>query len=305
MENASAASIVLTSFIGDALSLGPHWNYDQQEIQEKFGRVTTYHAPMTNYHPEKSAGDFTHYGDQTMVLLRSLAEDHAFDAARFTARWRAFWEDPKNPTYRDGATRHSLVQLQAGIPPERAGSDSHDIGGAARIAPLFLLDWENDDALIDAARRATAITHSAAEVVESADFFCRVVLAVRNGTAIPAALDAAMTAKDWSALQKSWLTAARDSASSTATDAAALKSHGLTCSTSDAFPGICHLLLRHADDPATALIENATAGGDNAARGLILGMVLGAKFSTAALPKDWLTGLRARDEIERLIQQLS
>ncbi len=73
----------------------------------------------------------------------------------------------------------------------------------------------------------------------------------------------------------------------------------------DAFPGICHLLLRHADDPATALIENATAGGDNAARGLILGMVLGAKFPTAALPKDWLTGLRARDEFERLIQQLS
>ncbi len=173
------ASILLVSLIGDALALGPHWIYDQAEILSKLGRVTSYHAPLTTYHPGKSAGDFTHYGDQTLVLLRSVAEAGGFDAEQFAARWRAFWEDPANVSYRDGATRQTLEHLQAGVPPERAGSDSHDIGGAARMGPLFLLAWENDDALIAAVRRETAITHPSTEVVESAEFFCRVVLAVR------------------------------------------------------------------------------------------------------------------------------
>ncbi len=95
-----------------------------------------------------------------------------------------------------------------------------------------------------------------------------------------------------------------ESAASSATDSAALKTHGLNCHTDNAFPCICHLLLRHPEDPAAALIENATAGGDSAARGMILGLVYGTKFPATALPKEWLSGLRAHEEIARLIHQL-
>ncbi len=298
-------NIVLFSFIGDSLALGPHWVYDQDEIQTKLGRVDSYQAPISNYHPGKAAGDFTHYGDQTLVLLKSLATDGGCDSGKFAARWRAFWEDPTNVSYRDHATRQTLEHLQTGSPPDRAGSDSHDIAGAARIGPLFLLDWENDAALIDAARRETALTHAAPEVVETAEFFCRVVLAVRSGANIPDALEATMASKDWPALPKTWLPAARKSAASEATDSAALKAHGLTCNTDNAFPGVCHLLLRYPTAPAAALIANASAGGDNAARGMMLGLVYGAKFSTTELPPEWLSGLNARDEIVSLIQQIS
>ncbi len=298
-------NILLASFIGDALALGPHWIYDQEEIRVKLGRVTSYHAPLAKYHTGKSAGDFTHYGDQTLVLLQSVAEAGGFAPGQFAARWRAFWETPANTSYRDGATRQTLERLQAGLPPECAGSDSHDLGGAARLGPLFLLRWENAEALLDAARRETAFTHPVAEVVESAEFFGRVVLAVRSGTGIADGLVSVMAAKTWPALSSHWLAAARESAGSEATDAAALKAHGLDCHTNHAFPGICHLLLRYPDDPATALIENATAGGDSAARGLILGLVYGAKFSVATLPPEWLSGLNARDEIIRLSQRIA
>lgn len=297
-------NILLVSFIGDALALGPHWVYDQEEIRAKLGRVTSYHAPIAKYHPGKSAGDFSHYGDQTLVLLQSVVEAGGFDPGRFAVRWRGFWEDPANASYRDGATRQTLDRLQAGFSPERAGSNSHDIGGAARIGPLFLLKWEDDDALIAAARLETAFTHPADEVVASAEFFGRIVLAVRDGASIPAALESTLAVKPWSALPKSRLAAARESAASSATDSAALKTHGLNCHTDNAFPCICHLLLRHPEDPAAALIENATAGGDSAARGMILGLVYGTKFPATALPKEWLSGLRAHEEIARLIHQL-
>ncbi len=298
-------NIVLFSFIGDALALGPHWIYDQDEIHSKLGRVASYQAPISNYHPGKAAGDFTHYGDQALILLQSLAADGGFDSGKFAARWRAFWEDPTTASYRDHATRQTLEHLQAGMPPDRAGSDSHDIAGAARIGPLFLLEWENDAALVEAARRETAITHAAPEVVETAEFFGRIVLAVRSGASITDALETTMVAKDWQALPETWLAVARKSSASEVTDSAALKAHGLTCSTDDAFPGICHLLLRYPSDPAAALIANATAGGDSAARGMLLGLVYGAEFPAAKLPPEWLSGLNARDEITGLIRQVS
>ena len=52
------------------------------------------------------------------------------------------------------------------------------------------------------------------------------------------------------------------------------------------------LLDRCGDDFETALIENTNAGGDNAARGLALGMVLGAMHGRSRIPKRWLRGLR-------------
>lgn len=307
MQNPSnnAGDMLCFSLLGDALALGPHWIYDQDEIHAKLGRVTSLHDPIARYHQGKSAGDLTHYGDQTLLLLRSIAKDGRFDLSHFAARWRAFWEDPKTISYRDGATRKTLEHLQSGLSPERAGSDSHDIGGAVRIGPLFLLSWPNDNALIEAVRNETAFTHSQEQVVESAEFFCRVILALRSGATIPEALDSVKNAKTWSALPAKWFEDAHASAKSDASDSAALKTHGLSCNTDGAFQGNCHFLLRYPDDPTTALIENATAGGDSAARGLILGLVYGAKFSPIILPADWLSPWKAHDEVIALIQTVS
>ena len=76
-------------------------------------------------------------------------------------------------------------------PPAQAASPSNDIAGAARIAPLFLLKWKSNDDLIAAARAQTSFTHGDPAVVEAAEFFARVTLAVQEGVAIPDALRAA------------------------------------------------------------------------------------------------------------------
>lgn len=296
--------ITLGSLIGDALALGPHWIYDQGVIRHRLGRLQTYQSPLTTYHAGKSAGDCTHYGDQTMVLLRSICETGGFDPARFAAAWRTFWEAPANHSYRDGATRTTLAHLQAGADITAAASTSQDIAGAARIAPLFLLKWADDDALVAAARAQTAFTHGEPAVVEAAEFFTRVTLAVRRGANMREAVEKTMAIGSWEGLLDDWLDNAIESAASTESDAVELHRHGLTCHTEDAFPGICHLLLRHPRDPATALVENACAGGDSAARGMILGLVYGASVPVSTWPSEWLDGLHARAEIIGLIQKL-
>ena len=293
-------NIVLTSLIADALSLGSHWIYSQQEIADKFGGNSGYSNPATSYHPGKQAGDFTHYGDQTMVLLRSLALHGRFDLASFADEWRTFWEDPETQSYRDGATKATLANLRSGLPPAQAASPSNDIAGAARIAPLFLLKWKSNDDLIVAAKAQTSFTHGDPAVVEAADFFARVTLAVQEGVAIPDALRAVKS----NTFQEEWLDAALASSASETSDSNAAKTHGLTCHVPDAFPAVCHLLLRHPDDLVAALTANVEAGGDNAARGMIIGTIHGAKPDAQSLPEHWLTGLRAYGEIQQLIETI-
>lgn len=293
-------NIVLTSLIADALSLGSHWIYSQREIAEKFGGITGYSDPATSYHPGKQAGDFTHYGDQAMVLLRSLALHGHFDLAAFANEWRGFWESPETQSYRDGATRATLANLLNGLPPAQAASPSNDIAGAARIAPLFLLKWKSTDDLVAAARAQTSFTHGDPTVVDTAEFFARVTLAVQKGTAIHEALRGAVS----NTIQEEWFESALASSTSEISDSKAAKTHGLTCHVPDAFPVVCHLLLRHPDDVVAALTANVEAGGDNAARGMIIGMIHGAKPDASPLPEPWLTGLRAYGEIQQLIETI-
>jgi ADP-ribosylglycohydrolase len=294
------SDIVLGSLIGDALALGPHWIYDHGIIRQKFGHVKTYQAPITTYHAGKTAGDLTHYGDQTLVLLRSIFETGGFDLVRFANAWQAFWEDPATHAYRDGATKTTLAHLKSGAP----ASTSDEIAGAARIGPLFLLKWKNDDALIAAARAQTGFTHGDPSTVEVAEFFTQVTLAVRRGKDIRTALEKTMKLDHRKNLLGEWFDNAIESAASAESDAAELNRHGLSCHTEDAFPGICHLLLRYPLDPATALIENVCAGGDSAARGMILGLIYGACVPVSTWPAEWLTDLHARVKVDALIDKL-
>jgi len=302
--NTRNTHILTYSLVGDALALGSHWIYDQAEIASKLGRISDYQAPLTTYHPGKGAGDLTHYGDQTMILLRSLAAVGRFDLNDFAARWRRFWEDPTTHSYLDGATRGTLAKLAASAPVDQAASGSSDMGGAGRIGPLFLLAWDNPEALIEAARAQTAFTHGDPAVVEAAEFFARVALHVQQGTAIPAALRQTAELGHWEKIT-GWLAAPEASSKAKTADAQALKQLGLSCHVQDAFVGICHLLLRYPQDPTSALIENAMAGGDNAARGLVLGLVYGAAAEAAPLPQPWIEGLRVHPEILTLAARLA
>lgn len=299
----SGASIVVTSLLADSLSLGGHWVYDQAVIAEQLGEQVGHYAPLSRYNPGKVAGDQTHYGDQTLILLESIAAVGAFDSEDFARRWRAFWEDGETVSYRDGATRATLANLREGTALAAAGSGSSDIAGAARMAPLFLLEWESVDTLAAAARAQTALTHANPEVVEAADFFARWTWRVRAGEPTAEALAAVAAEPHWSPLAQEWVAAARRTArEATLTDTAAAVEHGLSCAVDGAFPLVCHILLRYADDPKAGLAANQLAGGDTAARALLMGLIYGARPELSNFPEPWLADWRARERVEAALQ---
>ena len=53
------------------------------------------------------------------------------------------------------------------------------------------------------------------------------------------------------------------------------------------------------------MIQAVMAGGDSAARAMMVGMVLGAHLGEGALPSDWLRDLKKAEEIRQLLAKIS
>jgi ADP-ribosylglycohydrolase len=297
----NAKAMVLASFAADSLALGAHWIYDTDQIAATFKRVETFQKPGENaYHTTKNAGEFTHYGDQMLVLLESLAACRGFDLNHFAAQWRNHQQHYDG--YVDHATRLTLNNFKDGKTPESAGSASTDLGGAARMAPLAYACRTSGDEMENNARIQTAMTHNHILVIDSAAFFAAVVFRILRGESPVAAIEAATALQFNREPFQAWVKNGLESRDSDTT--AALKRFGQMCDVNAAFPGVIHLVARYEDNLREALIENVMAGGDSAARGMITGMLLGAFHGIAAIPESWLTELAAREKIMTLLSEI-
>ena len=299
--NANEKAMVLASFAADSLALGAHWVYDTESISKMFGKVDSFLKPAPNsYHATKEKGAFTHYGDQTLVLLESLAAKKGFDLSDFSNRWRALFENYNG--YMDHATTDTLSNYASGGSHEDPGSTSEDLAGAARIAPLVYVYMHDPDKLVESAESQTRMTHNSPLTIDSAAFFARVVWRVLQGTQPVEAMKNVSQEHFGGSPVSRWVEAGlatkdKDSVST-------ISRFGQSCHTEEAFPGVVHLIARYHNDLKEALIQSVMAGGDSAARGMIVGMVLGAHLGSAGLPQQWINELKKKERISALIERL-
>lgn len=298
--NANAGHAVLASLAGDALAMAPHWIYDVEELRSRFGRVAELRdAPAGSYHHPKKAGDFTHYGDQLLVLLESLAEQKAFDLVDFSFRWKTLFDSYTG--YVDSATRGTLSNMGFGWGPEDSGSPSTDLAGAARIAPLAVLPAGDEEALVQAARAQTAMTHNGPGLPDAAEILARSLVRVFAGeTPVDALQNAARGS--WNAPFGRWVEQGVDSASQDTIQA--IGRFGQSCHLDGGFASVAHLVARYGDEPAEALVQSVMAGGDSAARNLAAGMLLGAHAGKNAYAPEWVDHLTRKDHICALLDEL-
>jgi ADP-ribosylglycohydrolase len=300
-ENRFAAA--WAAFAADALSLGAHWMYDPDQIQSSKGRVESFSDPgPDSFHKNRKAGEFTHYGDQTRILLASLAERGEFDAKDFGERWRNTMSDYDG--YMDKATKTTLANLSEGKTGADAASGSTDLGGAARMAPLVLRYSDDADALAAAAREQTALTHGSEEAVGAAGFLARTVHHVLQGTDPVAALRATAALDEFQPTRfPDWVEAGIAAANQDSVSA--IGHFGRACDTVMVFPGAVQLVAKYPEDLKEALVESVMAGGESASRGMMAGMILGAHLGVQAIPPAWIDELTHRKEIEGYIRRLS
>jgi ADP-ribosylglycohydrolase len=296
-----AEAMVQCSFAADSLALGVHWIYDTTQLAAEHGRVEDFMSPKKNpYHANKEKGGFTHYGDQALVLLRSVSACNGFDLLDFSRRWQTLFKDYDG--YLDQATKGTLENFAMGKGPEHSCSLSNDLAGAARISPLFLCCRDNLDQLITAARSQTEMTHGDPLTVDSAEFFARVAWKTLRGIAPSVAVVEVVEERFSDSLIAEWT--GKGLASRSEESVSAILRFGQSCHTPEAFPGVIHLIAKYEDALTEALIQAVMAGGDNAARGMMVGMVLGAHLGKEKLPVQWVEGLEKASEIRHLMDKI-
>jgi len=293
-------AMVLGSFVADALALGAHWVYNTNVIDKKFGRVESYHDPLTSYHGGKTAGEHTHYGDQMLVLLESVDAASGFELKSFAKLWRLLFDTYQG--YFDHATKDTLENLSKGKDIDSCGSESDDLAGASRIAPVCYAHFRDTDKLVQAARLQTAFTHNNTTVIDAAEFFVRTVIKILGGATPLQAMDEVVNQNfKGKAIEKHVI----DGLDSKKVDSRqAIADFGQMCSIDSAFPGTIHLIAKYEENFESALVENVMAGGDSSARGMLVGMVLGAYQGFDAIPALWLDGLKSKNRVEELMDSL-
>ncbi|MGW8303858.1 MAG: ADP-ribosylglycohydrolase family protein [Desulfobacterales bacterium] len=294
-------AMVLASFVADSLALGVHWIYNTRVIDKKFGRVDHFIKPeRPTYHPTRNRGEFTHYGDQSLLLLKSVAECQGFDLTDFSERWQKLFDNYDG--YVDGATKGTLENLASGKSPTQAGSGSDDLAGASRISSLVYVYRNDLQKLIDSARAQTAFTHNNPPVIQSAVFFASIAHQILAGTAPLAAIEQAHKDEFNSDPFNEWIQMGLESTERDSRQA--ILDLGQMCEISAAFPGVVHLIAKYENDLKTALVENVMAGGDSAGRGLLVGLVLGAHLGMEAIPAQWLNDMKAYPQIVDMLDKI-
>lgn len=293
MKTAEAA--ILASLAADSLALCAHWEYDQEHIRQQYGRITDLRAPSRRgYHAGKERGELSHYGDQAMILFRSVTACGRFDLMDFARRWVETMSDYTG--YMDAATKGALANFRAGLPPTETGAVTNDFAGASRMAPLLAVLDNDPEGLVAAARAQSFMTHGARVVADGAEFLARTVIALKQGAGMEEALRVAadapykeLPAQDW--LEFTLMAGGMDTP-------AAIARFGQSCHMQGAFCSTVHVVVRHENEPETGLVENVMGGGDSCARGLAAGMLFAARHGGDWLPGRWLEVLKARPEVD-------
>lgn len=292
----SVYGAIYGALVADAFSLGGHWVYEPSEIKEKFPTLDSFNDPMTEYHGQKKAGEFTHYGDQCMWLLESISLEKEFSLASFSSRWKAYMSEYAG--YIDGASKTTLENLNAGKSALEAGSTSQDLSVVGRIAPLALLYCDAQKEFEDAAVLQSKMTHDSRESIMATRFFSQLLYLVLQGYS-PKNSVLAMLEEGHDEKINIWIKTALASVEYDTTEA--IKSCGQSCNVNGACPSALHLILKYENDYAQAMRENVYAGGDSAARGMVAGMILGAYNGLEKIPQEWISALSNKERIEQYI----
>ena len=270
--------LVLSSLVVDSYCLGTHWIYDEEQLVNNSIDWNVLNAPMAIWHKGKTAGDFTHYGDQTLWLYEFLKDKNSFDEDSFKDFW---FKNMKTYTgYVDGASRNTVSNIEEKIFP--SGSTSTDLSIVGRIAPLLKVSKTKEEFLQNV-EKFVSITHNSQLAKESANFFAKLLILVLEKNDIKESI--LKLKNECSEHLKNMIDNALNSNEEDSFKA--IRDFGPACGINDGFSGVIYLLLKY-NNLKEMIIANSKAGGDTSARAMIATIIFMANNEIEQLPKEWI-----------------
>jgi ADP-ribosylglycohydrolase len=299
-----------------------HWYYNRLALFNDYGRVTNYLAPR-NPHPDSilwrssyvasnSRGDILHdqaqywgqkgihyhqflaAGENTLnvkisqLLIDSLAQNGGYDRDDFLDNYIEFMTTPGNhrDTYIEECHRNFFANYALGKAPHKCGVDEKHIGGLVGIIPIVVRYRKQPEEARNKALEHLALTHPGQKMADAASLVIELLLSLLAGEPLKAAILAEIEKQRTPLVGHpfvKWLDAPDDMVIGPRFSTA--------CYVEDSVPAVLYLALKYHDDPQNALIANTNLGGDNAARGAVLGALLGAYHGVQGFPQRWIDGL--------------
>jgi len=333
------------AIVGDALCLGSHYEYDAKKIWQAYGNapISKFMSPgemmggethgigwgSRNYHPGKSAGGTTDYGDYNILILEHLASmgtpAQEFSVDALIPHWKKRLENNWG-SWVCTMTQETYKQVSANVPTRLLGGPSNAMALRHVAAHAY---YDDEEVLADVARKAM-FTHREASALGGGEFFARVTHRVINGSTPQDAIEEVaikmggfFESKTAQAIAK--YKEATDPSTELSKEAfvddLALTSMarlwdigrsepirvGKASPTEGTLPGSIYFILKYANEEDglnRALQANAMVGGDNASRAIAIGMVLGAYFGIDALNPQWKEALEQNAYCEELLSKL-
>ena len=270
--------LVLSSLVADSYCLGTHWIYDENQLINNDINWEELNAPMAIWHKGKSAGDFTHYGDQNYWLYEFLKDKNSFNEKEFLDFW---FEKMKTYTgYIDGASRNTILNIKNGVLP--SGANSHDLSIVGRIVPLLKVSKTKEEFLQNVGK-FVKLTHNSKEALQSADFFANLLLLVLEKNEIEKSI---LHLKDsYDSFFQEMIEKGINSKNSDTFET--IRTFGPACDINSGFSGVIHLLCKY-DNLKDMLVANSKAGGDTSARAMVASVIFLANKQISEIPKNWL-----------------
>jgi len=280
------------AFVGDAYALGLHWIYDTDKLKQEVRKLNDYITPSKDsFHKGKLKGDFTHYGDQSLLLLKSIASNDGFSVDAFKTHWLTFMA--KYEGYMDHASKESLLMLDS---QSNYGSSSDELGGLVRMAPIVYYHFD-DPSLKKYIEKQTMLTHNNDALVTYGKFVTDLLLELVIGKPLLATIHE--TSKKYPEIE-AVIGKLEARLSDDSTDV--IKDIGQSCSSQFAFPAALYLVLKYPTQFEEAMKQNVLGGGDSAGRGMLIGMILGAALGYSSIPPEWIKNLHAFEPINGFTQ---
>lgn len=285
------------ALMADALSRDSHWAHDPAGTEPRYFALELDHPTIRRERLQhtgtRRSEQLTYLGAQMVWLERSIHHAGRFDPESWRQHWLAGMSTYHGPF--DDASRQTLEN--DGLRP----SQSDDLSGASRIAPILDLGLDEEDT-IRAARSQAAFTHGDPQVADAAEFFVRAVFAIRSGNAISEALFHAASTGHYLVLEAGdLLTAALDTNPNALEKTAA--DLGTTGRMKEAFPLSLYLAECSDTDFQEVLRANAMLGGATSARSMLLALLFAAREGVSILDTELLSKLEKETVATSTCQQ--
>lgn len=283
-----------------------------------------------NYHPGQKAGDQTDYGEYSMLMLEYLASRPEKSATKpvklktLVPFWQKRLSSDSWGAWRCSQTRQTMQQVQSGTSYDQLGGQSNAM--SLRHAGAYAV-YDSEEAIVEAAK-TMMFTHRNSEALGGGEFFGRVAFRIIHKGLTPreAIEQVASEMSSWYKNKaKQGIDKYKEATDPTKplskeefvddlsmTSMARLwdvgKSEpikvGKASPTEGTLPSSVYIILKYEDDLVGGLKANAMVGGDNAARSVAVGLVLGAYHGVKAIPADLKTGLNNWAKAEKLLRKL-